>query len=154
MNMQMRMTDQRAFRIALIAVAAAAVLVIAAYLFGTGLRADTSASADRAASLAALEKSSADFHADQSDSVMATGRAAALAALEKSSADFHADQSNSARAAAANIAPAAIQSWVSGGSAAAQYQWIKPEGIEASGGSAGAQFPSIKPEGVKVSGAK
>ena len=45
MNMQgQRFFDTRWFRIMVIAVAAVAVLALAAYWFGTGLRADTSAS--------------------------------------------------------------------------------------------------------------
>ena len=71
MNSQERTNDTRTFRIAVIAVAAAAVLVLAAYLFGTGLRADTSASADKGAALAALGKSRADFYSDLNNSAAA-----------------------------------------------------------------------------------
>ena len=65
MNTQERMNEKRTFRIAVIAVATAAVLVIAAYLTGTGLRADTSASG------AALAKSRSDFYADLNNSAAA-----------------------------------------------------------------------------------
>jgi hypothetical protein len=104
MNAQERMIDSRTFRIAAIAVAAVAMLVLAAYLFGTRLRADTSAlganSADvRAAALAAQAQRRADFYADVNNSAKATTRAAALAALEKSRADFHAEQNAAAEAA-------------------------------------------------------
>ena len=92
MNMQERMIEKRTFRIVVIAVVAAAVLVIAAYLFGTGLQAGTSASP------AALAKSRADFYADLNNSA-AAARSASLAALAKSRSDFYADLNNSAAAA-------------------------------------------------------
>jgi hypothetical protein len=115
MNTQERMNDTRTFRIAVIAVAAVAVLAIAAYLFGTNLRADTSASVAPsplgssltvvreapAAAPSALGASSLDARGARTN--LSAARAASLAALEKSRADFHADQSNSARAA---VAPA------------------------------------------------
>ena len=77
MNTMERMIDKRTFRIAVIAVAAAVLLAAAAYLFGAGLRADTSAS-------------------------VAPARSAALAAQAQRRADFYADMNNSARAAAAS----------------------------------------------------
>ena len=144
MDMQgQRFFSTREFRIAVIAIAAVAALAVGAYLFGSGLQADTSASvapsplgssltavrespsldyvgrlisaseASRAAALAALAKSGADFHADQSNAAAAASRAdssgrlisaaaadrlTALAALAESRSDFHADQSNAAAA--------------------------------------------------------
>jgi hypothetical protein len=177
MNVQERMIDRRTFRIAAIAVAAVAVLVLAAYLFGTGLRADTSAlgasSADvRAAALAAQAQRRADFYADVNNSAKATTRAAALAALAKSRSDFYADQNAAAQAArwAAAAADPYNLEWmgfaspesVRPSSAAADpynQEWMgftSPESVGArlpsiaDVGASGA--PSIKPEGVKTGG--
>jgi hypothetical protein len=170
MNAQERMIDSRTFRIAAIAVAAVAVLVLAAYLFGTGLRADTSAlganSADvRAAALAAQAQRRADFYADVNNSAKATTRAAALAALEKSRADFHAEQNAAAEAArwasvatadknfaifynGVNVTNAAVEAARPASSAADPYQneWMgftSPESV-------GARLPSVA--GARASG--
>jgi hypothetical protein len=111
MNMQERMIDKKTFRIAVFAVAAAAVLVLAAYLFGTGLRADTPASLApsplgssltdarqaRAAAPSAFSASSLDARGART--IVSAARAASLAALAKSRSDFYADQNNSAMAA-------------------------------------------------------
>ena len=105
MNTQERMIDKRTFRIAVIAVAAAVLLAAAAYLFGAGLRADTSASVaavSRAAALSAQAQRRADFYADLNNSASAASRAAALSAQAQRRADFYADMNNSARAAAAS----------------------------------------------------
>jgi hypothetical protein len=177
MNAQERMIDRRTFRIAAIAVAAVAVLVLAAYLFGTGLRADTSAlgasSADvRAAALAAQAQRRADFYADVNNSAKATTRAAALAALAKSRSDFYADQNAAAQAArwAAAAADPYNQEWMGftspesvgarlpsiadvGASGAPS---IKPEGVKTGGVlfAAPGQYQWIKPEGITASGTK
>jgi hypothetical protein len=175
MNMQERMDDKRPLRIAAIAVAAVAVLVLAAYLFGNGLRADTSASgansADaRGVALAAQVQRRTDFHADQGNSARATVRAAALAAQAQRRADFHADQRNSAVATRlAALSPlskgqGAIYEYLKNSTAATtpallaapnsgndEYPWIKPEGISPSGtsDSAADQSSWIKPEGIE-----
>ncbi len=124
MNTQVRTIDTRTFRIAVIAVAGAAVLVLAAYLFGTGLRADTSASADRAASLAAQAQRRADFYADLNASAAAS-KWAAVAAHDVSLARFHIAV-NATNAAANASSPAGLY-------APGQYQWIRPVGIMAPG---------------------
>jgi hypothetical protein len=177
MNAQERMIDRRTFRIAAIAVAAVAVLVLAAYLFGTGLRADTSAlganSADvRAAAVAAQAQRRADFYADVNNSAKATTRAAAVAAQAQRRADFYADVNNSAKAArqAAAAADPYNQDWmgftspesVRPSSAAADpynqvwMDFTSPESVGArltsvaDPGISGS--PSIKPEGIKTGG--
>jgi hypothetical protein len=150
MNAQERMIDRRTFRIAAIAVAAVAVLVLAAYLFGNGLRADTSA----------LGASSADV------------RAAALAAQAQRRADFYADQKAAAEAArwAAAAADPYNQEWMGftspesvgarlpsvAGAGASGSPSIKPEGIKTDGVlfAAPAQYQWIKPEGITTSGTK
>jgi hypothetical protein len=111
MNMQERMNDKRTFRIAVTAVAAAVLLAAAAYLFGAGLRADTSASVApsplgssltavreaRAVEPSALGVNSLDSRGART--ILSAARAAALAALEKSRSDFYADQNATAEAA-------------------------------------------------------
>jgi hypothetical protein len=111
MNMQERMIDRRTFRIAVIAVAAAVLLAAAAYLFGAGIRADTSASVApsplgssltdvrlaRVAAPSALGANSLDARGART--IVSAVRAASLAALEKSRSDFHADQNATAEAA-------------------------------------------------------
>ena len=111
MNMQERMVDTRTFRIAAIAVAAAVVLGLAAYLFGTGLRADTPASvapsplgssltvAREAPAVAPSALGASSLDARGARTIVSAARAASLAALAKSRSDFYADLSNSARAA-------------------------------------------------------
>jgi hypothetical protein len=111
MSTQERMNDSRTFRITAIAVAAAAVLVIAAYLFGTNLRADTQASVApsplgssltvvRAAPVVAPSAFGASsLDARGARTTLSAARAAALAELAKSRSDFYADQNNSAAAA-------------------------------------------------------
>ena len=105
MNPQVRMIETRTFRIAVIAVAAAVLLAAAAYLFGTGLRADTSASVApsplgsslinvrqaRAAAPSALGANSLDARGART--ILSAARAASLAALAKSRSDFSATQS-------------------------------------------------------------
>jgi len=167
------MIEKRTFRIAVIAVATAAVLVIAAYLFGTGLRADTSASP------AALAKSRSDFYADLNNSAAAAASSSAgLSAAEYAAksgvpaASVIMPESVGARSSAADpyryewmgftspefvgAKSSAIKSSVSLDSAVAQFQWIKPEGIKASGAvnSAAGQYQWIKPKGAEASGAK
>jgi hypothetical protein len=180
MNTQERMIDKSAFRIAVIAVAAAVLLAVAAYLFGTSLRADTSASetTSRTASLAALANSRSNFYADLNNSAAAAVRTASQAALAKSRADFYADLNNSAAAARSSAGlstadyaaksgvPAAsvtIPESVGAKSSAAdpyQYAWMgftSPESVGASlsGDAASSADPSpwIKPEGIKATGA-
>jgi hypothetical protein len=177
MNAQERMIDRRTFRIAAIAVAAVAVLVLAAYLFGNGLRADTSAlgasSADvRAAALAAQAQRRADFHADQGNSARATVRAAALAAQAQRRSDFYADVNNSAKAttrAAALVALAKSRAdfyadqnaaaeaarWAAAAADPYNQEWMgftSPESVGASlpsvSGAGASGAPSIKPEGT------
>jgi hypothetical protein len=209
MNMQERMDDKRTFRIAVIAVAAAVLLAAAAYLFGTGLRADTPASvapapvganlgsaeearavapaalsvssldargarttlsAVRAASLAALEKSRSDFHADQ-NAAAAAARWAAVAAADKDFAIFYRDvnATNAAVEVARLASLRAISTRrpsfladanTSGAPAAADpYQrmgFASPESVGARlpsvTGAGASGSPSIKPEGIKTDG--
>jgi hypothetical protein len=163
MNTQERINDNRTFRIAVIAVAAAVLLAVAAYLYGAGLRADTSASVApsplgssltavreaRAVAPSALGAYSTDARGART--ILSAARAAALAALAKSRSDFYADLNNSAAAsrwaavAAHDVSlarfygavnatnAAAAASSPAGLSAPGQSQWIKPEGIKASG---------------------
>jgi hypothetical protein len=121
-NVQAQMMEKRTFRIAVIAAAAVAVLGLAAYLFGNGLRADSPPSV---APAVALADSRANFYADLNSSAAASSaslaapsalgassldargartvasaaRAASLAALAKSRSDFYADQNAAAEAA-------------------------------------------------------
>jgi hypothetical protein len=111
MNAQERMIDRRMFRTAAIAAAAVAVLVLAAYLFGNSLRADTPASlapASVESSVAAVRKVGAVapsiLAANYTDSrgartITSAARAAALAVLARSRSDFYADQNAAAEAA-------------------------------------------------------
>ena len=126
MNTQERMIDNRTFRIAVIAVAAAVLLAAAAYLFGTGLRADTSASVApaRSAALAAQAQRRADFYSDL-NAAAAASRWASVAAHDESLARFNIAV-NATNAAAAASAPAGLY-------APGQYQWIRPVGITGSG---------------------
>ena len=166
------MIEKRTFRIAVIAVATAAVLVIAAYLFGTGLRADVSARRP-------VPKSRSDFYADLNNSAAAAASSSAgLSAAEYAAksgvpaASVIMPESVGARSSAADpyryewmgftspefvgAKSSAIKSSVSLDSAVAQFQWIKPEGIKASGAvnSAAGQYQWIKPKGAEASGAK
>jgi hypothetical protein len=110
MNIQERMIDKRTFRIAVIAVAAAVLLAAAAYLFGTGLRADTSASVApsplgssltdvrqaRVPAPVALSASSLDARGART--IVSAAKAASLAALAKSRSDFYGDLNAAAAA--------------------------------------------------------
>jgi hypothetical protein len=188
MNTQERMVDWRTFRIAAIAVAVVAVLVLAAYLFGNSLQADTSASvapsplgssltnsrqsaavapsftgassldsrgarttlsAERAAALAALAKSAADFHAEQNAAAEAA-RWAAVAAADKDLARFY-SAVIATNAAADQARPAAADPY--------QNEWMgftSPEsvgaGLPSVGDAGGSGSPSIKPEGIETGG--
>jgi hypothetical protein len=93
----------REFRIAVIAVAAVFVLAAAAYLFGTGLRADTSASvapSPLGSSLTNVRESLSEDYIDRLNNAAAAARAASLAALAKSRSDFYAGLSASAASSA------------------------------------------------------
>ena len=94
----------RDFRIAVIAVASVAVLAVAAYFFGTGLQADTAASiapSPLGSSLTAVRESSSEDYVGRLINASEAARAASLAALAKSRADFYADLNNSAAASRA-----------------------------------------------------
>ena len=144
-----RFFDTRGFRIAVIAAAAVVVLVGAAYWFGTGLQADTSASvapsplgssianvrevqsvapsplgssltavrgidsatAAKAASLAALAKSRSDFYAELNASAAGAARATSLAGLAKSRSDFYAELNASAAAARGALMAELAERW-------------------------------------------
>jgi hypothetical protein len=183
MNTQARMSDNRTFRIAVIAVAAAALLAVAAYLFGTGLRADTSASVApsplgssltdvrqaRAVAPSALGANSLDARGART--IVSAARAAALAAQAQSRADFYGELNATASAArwaavaahdksfaifysALNATNAAAEASSSAGLPAADPSpWIKPEGIRPADESGANQLPWIKPEGMKALGA-
>ena len=105
MNMQeQRLFDTRGFRIAAIAVAAAVVLGVAAYFFGTGLRADTSASvapSPLGSSLTAIRERSSEDYVGRLINAAAAARETSLAALTKSRSDFHAELNSSAAASRA-----------------------------------------------------
>jgi hypothetical protein len=115
MNAQEQMIDKRTFRIAAIAVAAVAVLVLAAYLFGTSLRADTSASVAPSPLGSSLTNSSQSVAvapsftgASSLDSrgartILSAERAAAVAAADKDFAIFY-NGVNATNAAAAEAA--------------------------------------------------
>jgi hypothetical protein len=102
MNMQgQHLFDTRGVRIAMIAVAAVIALAVAAYFFGTGLRADTAASVAHSplgSSLTAVRESISKDYVGRLINASAAARAASLAALAKSRADFYADLNNSAAA--------------------------------------------------------
>ena len=110
MNVQgQRLFDTRGFRIAAIAVAAAVVLGVAAYFFGTGLQADTSASvapSPLGSSLTAVRESSSVDYVGRLINASEAAKAASLAALAESRSDFYADLSNSAAASRAASAAA------------------------------------------------
>jgi hypothetical protein len=142
MNTQQRMVESKTFRIAVIAVAAAVLLAAAAYLFGTGLRADTSASvapSPLGSSLTNSRQSVAVAPASLGASSLEIPSPASVAALaavgESRSEDFYGRSSASSSAI---------------GSADGRLPWIKPEGVQTSG--AVSESPWIKPEGIKTSG--
>jgi hypothetical protein len=175
MNTQERITGKKRYRIAVFAVAAVVVLALAAYMFGTAMQADTSASgansADvRAAALAAQAQRRADFYADQNNSAKATTRAAALAAQAQRRADFYTDKNAAAEAArwAAAAANPYNQEWmgftspesvgakltVTSDSAIGPSTSIKPEGIRPASEAGADQLQWVKPEGIKVPASK
>jgi len=142
-------------------VAAAVLLVIAAYLFGTGLRAEAPASAAGAAALAELARSRADFHADQSNAARAAANPAGLVAPDEdwatfleALARFRSDFYGNPNATTAASSSAGLSAAPDSGDPG--LPWIKPEGIQASAGAdpAAGQSPWIKPEGIKASGAE
>ena len=126
MNTQGQMIDTRTFRIVVIAVAAAVLLAAAAFILGTGLRADTSVSVApvRSASLAALANSRTDFYGDMI-AAEAASRWASVAARDVSLARFFMAVNATNAAADASATP--------GQYATGQYQWIRPVGLQASG---------------------
>jgi hypothetical protein len=166
MNTQERMIDNRALRIAVIAVAAAAVLGLAAYLFGTGLQAEQSASTapfvsgtnhadlrdaetnrSAAGTASTLAQSRADFYADLNDSAAAS-RSAALAALAKSRADFYGNLNDSAAAARTGALAALAKSradFYADLNNSTTVVASPPDSLSAAG-----QFQWIKPEGLKA----
>ena len=86
----------------MIALAAVAVLALAAYFFGTGLLADTSASVAPSpigSSLTAVRESISKDYVERLSDSSAAARSASLAALAKSRSDFYAELNNSAAAA-------------------------------------------------------
>jgi predicted negative regulator of RcsB-dependent stress response len=92
----------RGFRIGVIAALAVVVLAGAAYFFGTGLRADTSASVAPSpigSSLTAVRESISKDYVERLSDSSAAARSASLAALAKSRSDFYAELNNSAAAA-------------------------------------------------------
>jgi len=101
-NQRQRSFGARGFRVAVSAVAAVVVLAGGAYLFGSRLRADSSASVARSplgSSLVVVPASRADFSIYMNNSaVSARAEQAALAALSpsESQADFSTYMSNSA----------------------------------------------------------
>jgi hypothetical protein len=106
---EQRFFDTRGFRIAVIAVAAAVVLGVAAYFFGTGLRADTSASvapSPLGSSLTAVRERSSEDYVGRLINASAAARETSLAALAKSRSEFYAELNNSAAASRAASAAA------------------------------------------------
>ena len=96
---QERFFDTRVFRIAVIAVAAIAVLALAAYWFGTGLRADAPASvapSPLGSSLTAVRASTSEDYVGRLINASEAAKAASLAALAKSRSDFYAELNASA----------------------------------------------------------
>jgi hypothetical protein len=156
-------------------VAAAAVLVLGAYLFGTGLQADTSASvapsalgssAANARSLQSVARSplgsslTAVREASASSSVVdyaslglssaAATQPESLAELEARWASFYAGLDKAMTAAGARPSRQTSSSVIES-SGSAQSTWIKPEGIDPSAAteSAAEQYQWIKPEGIR-----
>jgi hypothetical protein len=106
---EQRFFDTRGFRIAVIAVAAAVVLGVAAYFFGTGLQADTSASVAASplgSSLTAVRERSSEDYVGRLINASAAARETSLAALAKSRSEFYAELNNSAAASRAASAAA------------------------------------------------
>jgi hypothetical protein len=140
MNTQERTIEKTTFRIPAIAVAAVAVLVLAAYLFGIGLRAGTPVSL---ASSAAVDPSQDEWLGLTSPEAHGTSSPAV---------DPHQDEwlgLTSSQSVGAK--------WlVRGDSVADPSTSIKPEGVKASEtvDSASGQYPWIKPEGIRASGAR
>jgi hypothetical protein len=163
MNMQERMIDKRTFRIAVIAVAAAVLLAAAAYLYGTGLRADTSASvapSPLGSSLTDVRQAPAvvpfalganALNAKAAGTTLLAARAASVAAVAKGRSDFYGDLNAAAAASRWAAVAARDLRWARfyiavnavnavanasptpGLYAAGQYQWIRPVGVMASG---------------------
>jgi len=158
MNARQGMIDKRSFRITVLAAAAVVVLAVAAYLFGTGLRADTPASvapSPLGSSLAVVGEARSAY-VDGSSSVLAWDARLASGAVAGKSGSAYVDGSSGVLAWDARLASGGAKSSQGGGSATGQSPWIKPEGIQASGAveSADSQSPWIKPEGIKPFAAK
>jgi len=100
-NQSQRFFSTREFRIGVIAALAVVVLAFAAYLFGTGLRADTTQSVARSplgSSLTAVRESRLDDYFGRMRNSPAAARSASLAALADSRSNFYADLNNSSAA--------------------------------------------------------
>jgi hypothetical protein len=115
MNMQQqRVYGTRGFRIGVIAALAVVVMAVAAYWFGTGLRADTTQSVARSplgSSLTAVRESRSEDYVGRLINSSSASRSASLAALANSRSNFYGDLNVAAAAAKWASVAAADRNW-------------------------------------------